>query len=215
MAILVILAAYLLGSLPMGYFTVKLIARKDITQVGSGRTGGTNAMRAGGIPVGALTGLLDILKGFAAVALAKWVFPSAIWIQVLAGVAAVLGHNWSIILYLLSKKFSAGAGTGPNVGAAMAFWPGIVLFGVPMVIFFVFVVGYASLASLSVAVIVIVVFFFRYLTLNTPWQYAIYGIFTTILVTLALLPNIRRLLEGKERRVGIFAKKENTFINGN
>jgi acyl phosphate:glycerol-3-phosphate acyltransferase len=202
-----ILIAYLIGSLPMGYIFLKTFKKQDITRIGSGRTGGTNAMRAGGIWMGALTGLCDFLKGFAAVSLARWLMPGAIWVQVLAGFAAVTGHNWSLWLYLWTRRFSAGAGTGPNVGAAMAFWSPVALIVIPIVLIFIFIVGYASLASIAAALVIVIVFLLRALTAGSPWEYIIYGVLTTALVVWALRPNIKRLLEGTERRVGIFARK--------
>ncbi len=212
MFVLAVIFAYLLGSLPMGYFVVKLFTNRDVTQVGSGRTGGTNAMRAGGLKAGLLTGVLDLTKGYLAVWIVRQWFPQYIWLQVLAGVAAVIGHNWSIILYLLTRRFSAGAGTGPNVGAAMAFWPGIALIAVPLVIFCVFIIGYGSVASLATAFSIVIVFLVRALDMSMPWQYAVFGAMTAILVIWALRPNIERLIKGTERRVGLFAKKDQTTI---
>ncbi len=207
-SILLVITAYLLGSIPMGYLVIKLFKRQDITQVGSGRTGGTNAMRAGGIWLGLITGSGDLLKGFAAIWLARYWMHSSIWIQVLAGAAAVFGHNWSIWLYLITKRLDAGAGTGPNVGAAICFYPPVALIVVPVVLFFVFVVGYASVASIAAALVIVAVLFARAAYNGMPWQYVIYGLLTTILVVWALRPNIKRLIEGTERRVGLFAKKK-------
>ena len=133
--------------------------------------------------------------------------PGSIWIQVLAGAAAVFGHNWSIWLYLFTKRLDAGAGTGPNVGAAIAFYPPVALIVVPIVLFFVFVVGYASLASIAAALAIVIVLFIRAAYNGMPWEYGIYGLITTFIVVWALRPNIKRLMEGTERRVGIFAKK--------
>ena len=206
--IALVVLGYLLGAIPMGYVTLKLFKKQDITKFGSGRTGGTNAMRAGGIWIGTMTGLLDLVKGFLAVQISRWLMPTNIWVQVFAGAAAVFGHNWSLWLYLLTKKFSAGAGTGPNVGAAMAFWPLAVVVALPMVLFFVFIVGYASVASLAVAAALVVVFLLRATLVGTPWQYIVFAMITALAVTLALRPNIQRLVRGQERRVGIFARKK-------
>jgi len=192
----------------MGFIFVWLFTRQNLTKIGSGRTGGTNAMRAGGVWLGALTGIMDLMKGFLAVQIAKWLAPGQIWAQVLAGFFAVLGHNWSIWLYLFTRKFSAGAGTGPNVGAAMAFWPWTVAAAVPLVLFFVFVIGYASLASLSTAVVVVFVFAAHALWGRGPWEYVAFSLMTFGLIAWALRPNIVRLLKGNERRVGIFARRE-------
>ena len=206
-SILVTLLGYLIGSIPMGYLVIKIFKRQDITLIGSGRTGGTNAMRAGGLWMGLLTGILDFLKGFMAIWVARWLMPDTIWPQVMAGAAAVFGHNWSIWLYLVTKKLNAGAGTGPNLGAAIAFWPPAALVVIPIILFFVFIVGYASLASIAAAIAIVVILFLRAAYVGTPWQYGVYGILTSAIVIWALRPNIKRLFEGKERRVGIFAKK--------
>ena len=207
MGIIIVLISYIIGALPIGYLLVRLIKKQDITRIGSGRTGATNAMRAGGLIIGILTSILDVLKGFISVWLARWLMPDAIWLQVFAGVATIVGHNWSIWLYWLSGRFSAGAGTGPNVGAAMAFWPGIGLFVIPLVIFFVLIIGYASLASVVTALAITTLFLVRAKLLGEPLAYSIYGLMTSLVIIWALRPNIRRLLNGTERRVGLFAKK--------
>jgi len=207
LSVILVLCAYLIGSIPVGYLVIKLFKRQDITQVGSGRTGGTNAMRAGGIWMGLITGLGDLLKGFLAIWIARTWMPGSLWIQVLAGAAAVFGHNWSIWLYLITRRLDAGAGTGPNVGAAIAFYPPVALVVIPIVLFFILVVGYASLASIAAALTIVIVLFIRAAYGGMPWEYSIYGLITTFIVVWALRPNIKRLLAGTERRVGIFAKK--------
>jgi glycerol-3-phosphate acyltransferase PlsY len=207
MSVLVVLLGYLLGSLPMGYFIIKLIHNRDITKFGSGRTGGTNAARAGGTFAGILTGVLDFLKGYAAVWLASRLMPGDHLVEALAGAAAVLGHNWSLILFFFTKKFSAGAGTGPNIGAATAMWLPVVFIEVPVIAFFVFVVGYASVASLVAALALILIFVLRFLLVGAPWEYILFSCITAVLVITALLPNLKRLVQGTERRVGLAAKK--------
>jgi glycerol-3-phosphate acyltransferase PlsY len=205
-SLVITLIGYLIGSIPMGFLVIKLFKQQDITQIGSGRTGGTNAMRAGGVWMGLLTAVFDFLKGFTAIWLARLLMPETIWPQVLAGAAAVFGHNWSIWLFLITKRLNAGAGTGPNVGAAMAIWPPLVLVVIPIILFFVFIVGYASLASIAAAIAIVVILFLRAAYGGTPWQYGIYGILTTVIVIYALRPNIKRLIQGTERRVGFFSK---------
>jgi glycerol-3-phosphate acyltransferase PlsY len=207
MILIVILLAYMVGALPMGYLLLCLFTGQDITQIGSGRTGGTNAMRAGGPWIGLLTAILDLAKGYGGVLIARWLMPESIWASVLAGVMTVFGHNWSVWLYLRTKKISAGAGTGPNVGAAMAFWPWVGAIAIPDVLFFVLVIGYASLASLSTALLVVITFVIRAVFFGQPWEYVFFGVVTTFLVVWALRSNIQRLRNGTERRVGIFGKK--------
>src|SRR5512143_3605527 len=93
-----VLLGYILGSIPFGYVWVKLISGKDIRHVASGRTGGTNAARAAGAGAGILTALMDIGKSAASVWLAEVITPTHHWIHVLAPLAAIMGHNYSIFL---------------------------------------------------------------------------------------------------------------------
>ncbi|MGZ9166598.1 MAG: glycerol-3-phosphate acyltransferase, partial [Anaerolineales bacterium] len=89
---------YILGSIPFGLLIVKIKTGKDIRQVESGRTGGTNAVRAAGFGAGLLTAILDILKGAASVWIAEALVPQAHVFHVLAPLAAILGHNYSLFL---------------------------------------------------------------------------------------------------------------------
>ncbi len=206
LSVFAVLVGYGLGAVPSGYLVLKLF-KKDITKIGSGRTGGTNALRAGGLSAGLMTSVLDLAKGFLAVWAARLLSGGNVWTEVFAGAASVFGHNWSIWLYLLAGKISAGAGTGPNIGAATAFWWPVLPIMAPVVAFFVLVVGYGSVASLVAALGLPVIFLFRFLLAGEPWAYILYGVITTVFVTWALRPNIARLLNGTERRVGILAKK--------
>ncbi|MCA2003012.1 MAG: glycerol-3-phosphate acyltransferase, partial [Chloroflexi bacterium] len=126
----VILLAYLIGAIPFGLLVVKLKTGKDVREVESGRTGGTNAMRAAGFWAGFITAMLDILKGAGAVWLAAWLSP-AHWAHVAAPLAAILGHNYSIFLLTRDEKgrvrLGGGAGGAPSVGGAIGLWPGSVL----------------------------------------------------------------------------------------
>jgi glycerol-3-phosphate acyltransferase PlsY len=190
--------AYLLGSVPFGLFFVRLFAQKDVREVGSGRTGGTNAYRAGGMGVGILTAIADIMKGFAAVYIGRLLLGDVNpFLDALAGTAAVAGHNWPIFL-----RFKGGAGTTPNAGAAMALWSPMLIVLLPVVSLVVWLTGYASVASTVAALVVVIVFIARWLLVASPAAYIGYGIATTILVALALLPNYNRLIEGTERLVG-------------
>jgi len=118
MSIFYIILAYLLGSFPSGFLISKL-SGKDILKIGWKKTSGSNVFRNVGKWQGALTGILDIGKGFLAVWLAQY-FSLSIQIQALCGVAAVAGHNWSCFL-----KFAGGRGIGTFIGAFLALSPGI------------------------------------------------------------------------------------------
>ncbi len=203
------LGGYLLGSIPFGFIVVGMLRERDITTEGSGRIGGTNAMRAGGLGAGALTVAGDVCKGLAAVAWAHAVLPGVVWAGVLAGWAAVLGHNASIYL-----GFRGGAGSGPNMGVAGAFWPPSLIFTLLCLPFSLFVIGYASVGSLLIAAVIIALFAVRAALGHGPVEYVWYGIGALALVVYALRPNIDRLLKGTEKRVRLPAKQDKAKQQG-
>src|ERR671924_11671 len=94
----VVILGYLLGSIPFGLLIVKLKTGKDVRTVESGRTGGTNVVRAAGLGAGLLTALLDVLKGAVSVWIAEAILPQNPLIHILAPLAAILGHNYSLFL---------------------------------------------------------------------------------------------------------------------
>lgn len=202
----IILLAYIFGSVPFGLLIVKLKTGKDIRAVESGRTGGTNAMRAAGFWAGFATAMLDILKGAAAVLLAKWLTPDNHWVHVLAPIAAILGHNYSIFLPQRDEngKFiglTGGAGGAPSVGGAMGIWPASILIILPLGMLTFFTLGIASVTTMAVALFAIIVFAIRASQGLMPWIDVWYGVGAEILLIWALRPNLKKLFEGNERVV--------------
>lgn len=206
------LIGYFCGAVPFGFLYVKLVKGIDIRDVGSGRTGGTNSLRAAGLGVGLVTSFSDVFKGLAGAWLAKFFLQNAVgdavlpWIIVTAGVMTVVGHNWSIFL-----GWRGGAGTGPNVGwAAMLWWPmlpiSVVVMGGLLLI-----VGIASVASMAMAAVIPISFAVLYFLGVSPFDgsiaYMVGGITTAAIVVWALRPNIKRLIEGNERVVGPRAQR--------
>jgi glycerol-3-phosphate acyltransferase PlsY len=206
-----ILASYLIGSVPFGVLIVRLTSGKDIRQVESGRTGGTNAMRAAGFWAGLATAILDLLKATAAVYLARWLAPGNVWLEILCPVAAVTGHNYSLFLMERNQegklRFRGGAGGAPTVGGALGLWAPSVLIIVPLAALVLFGIGYASVTTMSAALIAILIFAYRAYIGASPWEFILYGVMTEALLIIALLPNIRRLIHGTERLVGWRAKR--------
>ena len=199
----VILLAYIFGSIPFGLLIVKLTTGKDIRQVASGRTGGTNAMRAAGLGAGLLTALMDILKGASSVWMAEAVAPHNPWLHILAPIAAIIGHNYSIFLAERNEKgrirLRGGAGGGPTFGGAVGLgWPSIFII-LPLGIILFWGVGYASITTIGVALIAIVIFSIRYSNGVSAGQNIIYGIVAALLLIWALRPNLIALFEGRER----------------
>jgi acyl phosphate:glycerol-3-phosphate acyltransferase len=210
LAIMAVILAYLIGSVPIGLLAVKLITGKDIRSVQSGRTGGTNAMRAGGPWAGLLTATGDVFKAASAVWLARYGLGAGPWVEVAAGLFAVIGHNYSI--FLIEKndagrwRLRGGAGGAPTIGAAMALWPVSIFITVPVGLIVVFGLGYASVATMSIALTSIVIFSLRAYAGHSPWAYVAFGVVAEVLLIWALRPNISRLFKGTERLVGWRAK---------
>jgi glycerol-3-phosphate acyltransferase PlsY len=201
----------LIGSIPFGYLTVRFKTGQDIRQVQSGRTGGTNAMRAAGSRAGLLTAGLDMFKAASTVAISRFFYPEAYWLHILAPIFAILGHNLSIFLVRRDTegrlRLGGGAGGAPCVGGSFGLWPPSFLIIVPLAGAIYFGIGYASVTTLSVGVLSTLIFLYRAWAGTSPWTYAIYGLLAEILLILALLPNIRRLVQGNERLVGWRAKR--------
>jgi len=206
----VILIGYILGSIPSGAWIVRIATGRDIRNIGSGRTGGTNAMRAGGSLAGVATGVLDVLKSYLAIQLCRWILPGNFWLEALTGMATVLGHNYSLFLVEWKESkvgripiFHGGAGGAPTLGAATAFWFPSLFFVLP-VGFLVFIfIGYASVTTLVGGLTVLIIFSVRAaLGYSSKW-YVVFGVVTLFLLVWSLRPNIERLLNGTERVVGL------------
>ena len=211
-AIVIVLSGYILGSIPFGLIFVRLSTGKDIRRVESGRTGGTNALRAAGFWVGAATAICDVLKSTVTVWLARWVLPGATWLQVIAPIMAVLGHNYSVFLIERTDKgtirLHGGAGGAPTVGGLLGLWPPAFIIAGSIGLLILYFVGYASLTTLCIPLVGIIIFTYRAVLGYSPWAYVVYGIVTEGLLLLALRPNIRRLLNGTERVVGFRARRK-------
>jgi acyl phosphate:glycerol-3-phosphate acyltransferase len=193
--IIIVIVGYLLGSIPMGLLAVRVTTGRDVRNIGSGRIGGTNVMRAAGPWIALASGLGDVAKGFLAVQLAR-TFGGAPLVEALAGVAAVLGHNYSIFI-----GFRGGAGTAPTLGSAFGLWPG---YGITLLVvgaIVIVVTRYASLGSIIAGLLLPAFILLRIWQVGEPWAYLIYGICVPGLTLWALRPNIQRLLAGEERKV--------------
>lgn len=206
---LTFLLSYLAGSIPFGLLIVWIFSGKDVRRIESGRTGGTNAMRAAGFIAGALTGLGDALKGVATGWIAGWLAPEYPWVRVVAALLAIIGHNYSV--FLIEKRthggirLRGGAGGAPALGGAIALWPpaGLIIFPLAGLVYLL--VGYASVTTMSIAFFSILIFGIRAIIGLSPWIEIVYGVGALIIVILALRPNLERLRQGNERVVGLRA----------
>ncbi len=206
LAIVSIALGYVIGAIPFGMLIVKLKTGEDIRTIESGRTGGTNAMRAAGLGAGLLTVLMDILKGAGAVWIATAINPESHLLHALSPIAAVIGHNYSIFLPHRDEqgklvRLGGGAGGAPTVGGAFGLWPPSILIIVPVGALVFFSVGIASITTMSVALIAAIIFLVRAVQGVGPWTYVLYGVLAEILLLWALRPNLKKLFSGQERVV--------------
>jgi glycerol-3-phosphate acyltransferase PlsY len=209
----VLVISYLIGSIPIGLLLVKLLKGEDIRNVSSGRTGGTNAMRAAGFGAGFATAILDILKGASGVWIADLLLPESNWLKVFAPLMVIIGHNYSIFLVERKEgriRFGGGAGGAPCLGGSVGLWWPSLLVIFPLGFFILFGIGYASVATMSVALVSSLTFLVLAVFYQFPWEFIAYGLLAELLLVWALRPNIKRLLNGTERVVGWRAKRAGT-----
>ena len=170
-------------------------------------------MRAAGFWAGLATAVFDVLKGVGAVFFTHLLIAgSHVWLDVLAPFLSIIGHNYSAFLVERNEKgklrFRGGAGGAPCLGGAIGLWLPSLFVIVPLGGLIYYFGGYASITTMSVALLSTAVFAYRaWLGLN-PWQYAIYGLLAFLVLAWSLKPNIIRLVKGTERVVGLRAKKE-------
>lgn len=204
-ASLLILGAYLLGSIPTGYLLIRIFRHQDIRSIGSGNIGATNVLRSGGKGLGAATFFIDMLKGSAAVWLtglvAAWLLPAMAHrdAQALGALCAVLGHMFPIWLRFRGGK---GVATGFGVFLVAAPWAALAAIGV----FFVVLAlsRYVSLASILGSAS-FPLFAWWLVTGPKPAFFLFVQFAVAGLVIVKHHQNIGRLLKGTESRFG--AKK--------
>jgi acyl phosphate:glycerol-3-phosphate acyltransferase len=193
--LLSIAIAYLLGSIPFGYLLVRLFRHEDIRSTGSGNIGATNVARSGAKGLGALTLILDALKGYVSVIIALHLSHGNTAFGVAAAVAAILGHVFPIWL-----RFRGGKGVATALGVFLALTPATALAVLAVFVIVFALTRYVSLASIiaSAAFPFIALYFIHD---HTP--IVIGGLFfIPLLIILKHHQNIRRLLAGTEHRFG-------------
>jgi acyl phosphate:glycerol-3-phosphate acyltransferase len=204
---------YLLGSIPWGLILAKRIAGVDVRQLGSGKTGATNVLRSAGKKVAILSGLLDIVKGAAAVLLAGWIVGKgymiigqfgfgALMAQVLAGLSAVAGHNWPVFLH-----FKGGSGVATFFGGLVAMLPIVGLLGGEIVVLGAATTLFVSLGSIAGVVGTYALLVPLTIIAGWPIEYLIYSLGGTVMIIYTHRGNIKRLLAGVERKLGQKADK--------
>jgi len=193
-----LIGAYLIGSIPFGLIVAYSVKGIDIRKFGSGNIGATNVVRVVGKKWGILVFILDFLKGFSPLFLAKIFLAAPNSVYVFCAILSVCGHNWPVLL-----KFKGGKGVATSIGSICglaAIFPNLwfvllISLGIWLVVFFVF--RFVSLASLLLALSFFVFSFVFYL----PKEIRIFALILCIFIFIRHAKNIKNL----------FAKKEHKF----
>jgi acyl phosphate:glycerol-3-phosphate acyltransferase len=194
-AVGLMLIAYLSGSIPVGMLVASRVGGPDLRSIGSGRTGGTNALRALGRKWAAVVVLGDLLKGALPVLLARVVTNDPL-IEVLCGGSAVAGAIWSVFV-----GFRSGRGVGTGVGTMLIIQPLAVVLATPVFVLAILLTRYVSLGSLlGSAAMFPAMLLLLLLIPETPLPYVLYTAVGTVFIWLAHADNIDRLLHGTERK---------------
>ena len=189
--ILLVVAAYLIGSIPFGYLIVRGKGRGDIRETGSGGTGATNVSRRAGKAAGVLTLLLDAAKGCIAVLIARTVSGDD-WVIAAAAIAALVGHIFPVWL-----GFRGGKGVATGVGIFLVLAPIALLCAGVIFVAIVLLTRFVSLGSITAAVLIPVLVWLQYDS-QSLLMAAIVG---AALIVFAHRGNIQRLVSGTESRI--------------
>lgn len=189
--LLAIAAGYLLGSLPTGLVVVRALTGTDIRAAGSGNIGTVNVLRVAGTGASVLVLIVDMLKGAAAVGLARVLDQQAAGV-VGAGLAAIAGHNWSLFL-----RFQGGKGIATSFGVLLAIAPVVGLLAGAVWGAVVGVTRYASLGSLLAMAAVPLAMWWR----REPAPYIVFGIIILAFAVYRHRANLVRLISGTELKI--------------
>ena len=204
---------YILGSIPFGLILAKRMAGIDVREWGSGKIGATNVMRTAGKRVAVLSAVLDFAKGAAAVLFAGLIIGKSYMMvgqfgfgpllgQVLAGLSAVAGHNWSIFL-----KFRGGSGVAAFFGGWVALVPLVAVFGGEILFLGATTTLFMSLGSLAGVVGTYAILVPLTIVNGWPIEYLLYAAGGTAMIIYTHRGNIVRLFKGIERKLGERAEK--------
>lgn len=192
--LILLLLAYLLGALPIGLWVGKTVRGIDVREFGSGNIGASNVWRTLGPAWGIFVFLLDVAKGLTPVLLARHFFPLSSWLPVGAGIAAILGHNFSPFL-----RFKGGKGVATTLGVAfgLSWLAGLIGFAVWGV-----VLALTRFISVSSMVGVAVGSFFIWQFNDRQLPFGLFAVVATVFGVVKHRANIQRLQNGTEPKVG-------------
>ena len=201
---LVVVVSYLIGAIPMGYLMGRAVKGVDIRDHGSGMIGATNVLRVLGTRWFLLTMFLDALKGYLPT-MAAWYLFHTHDMQVAAGIAAVLGHDFPVYI-----GFRGGRGVATSFGVYAALAMPLAVGMVAVGIFIVLALRYMSVMSMvTVPGGALVLLLLAVFEGGSDFTYSktIFGAFATFFVLLTHIPNIKRLVRGTEPKIGESERK--------
>jgi glycerol-3-phosphate acyltransferase PlsY len=200
--VMIIVIGYTFGSIPTAY----LLGRArgiDIFAVGSGNMGATNVVRSMGVVWGAVTWFFDSLKGVVAMLIAGQIMPdNQVVAWVLAALAAIAGHNWSLFVTIITGTLRGGKGAAVTFGTLLL----IVPFHIIAIMLFICGVIIALTRYMSLGVLIMFTFGMGWIVWRVsagllPGEYTVYAIIALLLMYVRFQENIKRLLNGTERRM--------------
>lgn len=210
-AVALVLLGYLIGAIPFGILAGRMARGVDLREHGSRRTGTTNALRTLGLGWAVAVFVLDVAKGAVAVVLAQALYQAGAagtseWVAAAAGVAAVVGHNWSVFI-----GFRGGRGVATSAGGLLVISPWTLAAIAPLMAIVVLQSRYVSLGSVVAAAAAPAVTALLATIGVVGWAAVAYALATGLLIIASHGDNLRRLRDGTERRIG---EREAASSNG-
>lgn len=202
---LIVIAAYLLGSIPTGYLLVRIFRKQDVRSLGSGNIGATNVLRTGGKSLGAATFVLDCLKGCIAVWLGTAIWASMVAVsyvvplrnfQALAALFCVLGHIFPVWL-----RFKGGKGVATGFGVFLVAAPLAALAAIGVFFIVLALSRYVSLASI-LGSLSFPFFAWFLISGSRPFFFVSVQAVVALIIVAKHYQNIARLWAGTENRLG-------------
>ena len=196
-----IIIAYLLGSIPAAYIVTRLVIGKDIRRLGSGNVGGNNVYRHVGLRAAIPVAIFDVGKGTAAVAIAHWLLDAPLFeprlFVLLAGIAVVAGHTWSVYL-----KFSGGNGLSATIGALAIIMPWELLIVIALLLLLK-VITHNLVLSVNISLLSVPISAWF---LEREWMYVGFCIVLIIMLVLNFAPQIKADLAKAGSGQNLFAE---------
>jgi glycerol-3-phosphate acyltransferase PlsY len=189
-------ASYLVGGIPTGYLTVRWLKGIDIREHGSGNPGAANVYRVAGPLAGAITLFVDAIKGFTPVWICRQLLPGHTILAIAAGAAAVIGHDWTVFL-----GFRGGKGVATSAGVFAALCPKAMAGAIIVFVIGFLASGHISVGSMAASIALPVLS----LALSAATPVTAFAAIACALILYKHIPNLRRLLEGRE----LFLREKN------